>query len=184
MDIYFEQKMNFAKFWITNFRLCFSIVCPRWQTWILVRKDLYIVKMRNRSNSGVRLDYYQRVVTKTILKYQVIFLNFPASSCDLVTYSGWSKIVQQVREAGTLLLWTGKVNKTVQGLIKLGDENVPFCWWPLQLKTSSWSWWWLLNDCPHSIYWFITRTPLPCTRIHDRVPLASRNVYFRVEKGL
>lgn len=28
-------------------------------------------RMRNRSNSGVRLDYYQRLLNKTILKYQV-----------------------------------------------------------------------------------------------------------------
>ena len=28
-------------------------------------------KMRTRSGSGVRLDYYQRLVYKTILKYQV-----------------------------------------------------------------------------------------------------------------
>lgn len=29
--------------------------------------------MRSRSNSGVRLDFYQRMVQKTILKYQVGF---------------------------------------------------------------------------------------------------------------
>lgn len=33
--------------------------------------------MRNRSNSGVRLDYYQRIVYKTILSHQVsLFDNF------------------------------------------------------------------------------------------------------------
>lgn len=29
-------------------------------------------KLRSRSGSGVRLEYYQRLVNKTILKYQVI----------------------------------------------------------------------------------------------------------------
>ncbi|VDI42137.1 phosphorylase kinase alpha/beta subunit [Mytilus galloprovincialis] len=39
--------------------------------------------MRNRSNSGVRLDYYQRLVNKTILKHQNPVTGlFPASETN------------------------------------------------------------------------------------------------------
>ena len=38
--------------------------------------DNYTLVMRNRSNSGLRLDYYQRLVNRSILKYQVDLMLF------------------------------------------------------------------------------------------------------------
>lgn len=37
--------------------------------------------MRSRSNSGVRLDYYQRMVAKTILRHQVNCLGWGDHLC-------------------------------------------------------------------------------------------------------
>ena len=43
-------------------------------SWDESERNCLSEKIRARSNSGVRLDYYQRLVYKTILKYQVLVL--------------------------------------------------------------------------------------------------------------